>query len=138
MTSKPCSRCGKLKPVLDFHKDKYKPTGYKSQCKVCSALDFSIWRNKNLIEVRKQDRINHYINTYKLSKEEASAFVLDRTGICSICKQETLLVIDHCHTTGKVRGRICASCNSVLGYSKDRVATLENAILYLKEFYNEA
>lgn len=41
------------------------------------------------------------------------------------------LVIDHCHTTGKVRGLLCPTCNMVLGHAKDNVAILSAAITYL-------
>lgn len=32
---KKCSKCGELKPLSDFHKDKSNPTGYYSCCKQC-------------------------------------------------------------------------------------------------------
>jgi uncharacterized protein with PIN domain len=38
------------------------------------------------------------------------------TGICSICEDETILVVDHCHEHGFVRERICPSCNVRLGF----------------------
>jgi hypothetical protein len=41
--------------------------------------------------------------------------------------------IDHCHTTGKVRGVLCDLCNKGLGQFKDNIETLEKAINYLKE-----
>ena len=41
-------------------------------------------------------------------------------------------VVDHCHTTKKVRGVLCMRCNSGLGYFSDNVAALEAAIAYLK------
>ncbi len=43
------------------------------------------------------------------------------------------LVVDHCHTTGKVRGLLCPNCNHLLGHAKDSVATLRNAIQYLSQ-----
>ena len=35
MELKRCSKCDKIKPLSDFHKDKSKKSGYKSQCKSC-------------------------------------------------------------------------------------------------------
>lgn len=46
---------------------------------------------------------------------------------------DTALNVDHCHTTGKVRGLLCVNCNTLLGKSKDDISVLESAIRYLKE-----
>lgn len=37
-------------------------------------------------------------------------------GRCALCERRTELVIDHDHATGKVRGLICAQCNTLLGW----------------------
>ena len=58
---------------------------------------------------------------------------------CEICGVELQhyqkggACIDHCHTTGKVRGILCSSCNKALGHFYDNPATLQQAILYLEE-----
>ena len=57
--------------------------------------------------------------------------VLSET-ICGICASDKKLCIDHCHDTGKVRGRLCAKCNKALGLFHDNVEFLESAKQYLK------
>jgi GTP cyclohydrolase FolE2 len=135
MKEKQCSRCKEIKSVSEFSKDKQHHTGYKSACKVCAKGDWIRWRTENLESARKKDRKYHYIRTYNLSEEQAQQLVENRVGICSICGETQPLVVDHCHVTGKVRGLICPSCNSLLGYSKDNVKTLTQAITYLRDFY---
>jgi Recombination endonuclease VII len=135
MSSKTCSRCKETKPLSSFSKDKQHSSGYKSACKVCASQDFIKWRQENIEEIRKSDRVKHYIRAYGLSKEDAEALVENRTGFCAICGTLSPLVIDHCHISEIVRGKVCSSCNSMLGYSKDNITTLEKAIQYLKDFY---
>lgn len=132
LTEKKCSRCNKVKPVSEYHKNSKHSSSVKSQCKSCSASDFKSWRERNLEEARLRDRISHYIRTYNLSKEKAMELVEDRDGVCEICKSTAPLVVDHCHTEGHVRGFICSSCNSALGYAKDNIDTLLACIEYLK------
>ncbi|MCY1447865.1 Recombination endonuclease VII [compost metagenome] len=59
-----------------------------------------------------------------------------QAGVCKICgrpddTKRGMLQIDHCHTTGKVRGLLCHHCNILLGNARDDVAILEKAIAYL-------
>jgi len=135
MTEKQCSVCKEVLSIELFHKNPKHSSGYKSACSKCSYLRWKDWRDKNLESARKKDRTYHYIRKYGLSLPEAESLVENRVSSCLICGNVAPLVVDHCHTTDKVRGLICSSCNSLLGYSKDNVSTLENAIKYLKDFY---
>ncbi len=65
-----------------------------------------------------------------------------QNGECAICNSpETTiekstgnirrLAVDHCHVTGKVRGLLCAACNTSLGKFKDSPDILSKAIAYL-------
>jgi hypothetical protein len=68
----------------------------------------------------------------------------EQGGKCKLCPREgtlqlsgtgdkvDVLVIDHCHTSGKFRGLLCHNCNIALGHFKDDISVLENAIAYLK------
>lgn len=49
-------------------------------------------------------------------------------------KANRSLAVDHCHTTGTVRGLLCYSCNMVIGLSQDRAAVLLNAAEYLLQY----
>lgn len=65
------------------------------------------------------------INIYdKMLKEQGAR--------CLICDEIKRLVIDHCHESGRVRGLLCANCNSGLGLLGDDTNNLERAVLYLR------
>lgn len=56
-------------------------------------------------------------------------------GLCAICGKEPTgrfpLVVDHDHSTGKVRQLLCTDCNLALGRFCDSVDLLSSAIDYL-------
>jgi len=52
-------------------------------------------------------------------------------GTCEICREEGPLCVDHCHSTGYVRGLLCGQCNFGLGAFKERTGSLKAAIGYL-------
>lgn len=71
---------------------------------------------------------------YGLSQIDVERMLLKQRGQCAICETEisfTTLAIDHCHSTGKVRGALCPPCNSALGFFRDNEQYLRKAILYL-------
>ena len=80
----------------------------------------------------------HIRNTLGVTPEMYDAMYVSQAGKCAICattepggKRERFC-IDHCHTTGTIRGLLCVSCNSGLGYFKDDVDRLNAAMTYLR------
>lgn len=60
-----------------------------------------------------------------------------QNNVCYICNNpESILnkslAVDHCHTTGKIRGLLCSRCNKALGLFNDNIELLNKAIYYLK------
>jgi hypothetical protein len=76
---------------------------------------------------------------YGLSPEQIEAMLNVQKGLCKIClvgltvggRTRTSLTVDHCHTSGRVRGLLCTRCNKMLGFAVDSTTTLANAIQYL-------
>lgn len=69
---------------------------------------------------------------------DADSLIKVFTGKCFLCKrQNTALVIDHDHVTGEFRGWICGNCNSGLGFFKDNVEHLRQAVTYLDDTQGE-
>ena len=53
-------------------------------------------------------------------------------GRCLVCKDDNeRLVVDHCHTSGKIRGLVCGPCNLALGQAKNDPARLVALAKYL-------
>lgn len=101
---------------------------------------------KAMREYRKAnpDKFRNYDlkRTYGITVEEYSALLEGQGGVCAICGKEERavknnsveyrnLAVDHCHTTGKVRGLLCTNCNQGLGNFMDNPAYLAKAISYL-------
>lgn len=75
--------------------------------------------------------------TYGISLQEKKAMLLSQGSMCAICKSEKPRGkdwnLDHCHTTGRIRGILCTPCNLLLGKVKDSVELLQSAIEYLSD-----
>lgn len=64
---------------------------------------------------------------YQMTPEEYQGLLEDQNGTCAICtkvadnrtQKQRLMMIDHCHTHGHVRGLLCISCNTRLGGLED-------------------
>lgn len=79
--------------------------------------------------------------TYGIGYKDYQAMLEEQDSKCKICGSEGFtmgehhkmkLVVDHCHTSGNVRGLLCHNCNRALGLLQDSVPSLENAIKYLE------
>jgi len=73
---------------------------------------------------------------YNMTVEKYDSMLKEQNNCCKICSTHESefnkrLAVDHCHTTGKIRGLLCMACNILLGKAKDNINTLNNAIDYL-------
>lgn len=78
---------------------------------------------------------NHYMQfkRYDITADQFIKMMLDQNGCCRICDEPfSTPYIDHCHTTGRVRGLLCLQCNSGLGFFKEDPKMLEKAAEYLR------
>jgi len=113
-TQKYCPRCKVTLPVASFDLSSV-GDGYQTACKTC----------RNLVK-----RISKY-QGYDYAQFHDMMDAQD--GRCKICQIPDVLVIDHDHKTGAVRGLICQPCNLGLGAFKDKERSLLEAIQYLRE-----
>lgn len=90
---------------------------------------------------------SHLKRTYGITYENYLEIYKSQGEVCAICgrtelrrsyenKREQLLplFVDHCHTSGVVRGLLCSKCNTGLGMFEDNKQSLSKAISYLKGY----
>lgn len=91
------------------------------------------WKENNPLYFKEK----HLKAEYGLTLADYAQMLEDQDHKCKCCgigKEEApsqRLVVDHCHSTGKVRGLLCSHCNVALGMVKDSKETLRNLINYL-------
>lgn len=114
LVGKKCVTCAEYQLFHLFQPAGGKSDGLSSECKSCL-------------------RVRHKTVRYGITPEEVVA--LETATNCEICGTKfagkTKVHIDHCHTTGKVRGALCFTCNSGLGMLKDSPELLERASQYV-------
>ena len=70
---------------------------------------------------------------YGITQEFYNTLMVSQRHVCAICENSAKLVIDHDHITGKVRGLLCNSCNTGIGFLGDSPKRLKKAITYLRK-----
>jgi hypothetical protein len=118
-----CSRCKQELPEEFFHKRTLRTgrIGLQHNCKECNK------------ELKKKYYKPNEVSRRKLGISPEFYEELMKSGVCDVCKREMKKkCIDHCHTTGKVRGVLCNNCNTALGLVGDNVQILSELIRYLE------
>lgn len=88
-------------------------------------------------------RNSRYKRLYSISLDEVESRWLLQKEKCAICgrpdpgRATGRYIVDHCHSTGVVRGILCHKCNSAIGMMEDDPARLEAAAAYLRKHHGE-
>lgn len=124
---KRCSLCKKMKSTSCFVIEKRNKSGLSSACKECNKLHYGHARAE-------RRRAKNLLDNYGLLASEYDA-MYDKCGrLCEICGREDndrRLAVDHCHSTGKVRGLLCGHCNRAIGVFHDDPIVMARAAAYL-------
>lgn len=141
-----------------------RPSGV-SRCRVCNSeanrrygtknkakllKKSTDWRHKNPDLTKYYARRSHLKIKFDISPEEADKLINEtHGGKCDICctldetytdsrgRQRHKLVIDHDHTSKKIRGVLCGDCNSGIGLLGDDPKRLSKAVEYLNKYGKE-
>lgn len=99
-------------------------------------------RNKDKVSIRNRER--HLKLTYNLNAQQYLDMINEQDNCCAICnKPEHRLLktgdikplsVDHNHNTGEVRALLCNDCNALLGFAKEDIGVLQNAIQYIQQY----
>lgn len=144
LTDKECPTCRQIKPVAEFHKNRNRSSGVASTCKTCCNARTLRWRasNPDKLQVQRQKAPIYKVQSlYNVTSAQIDEMLAAQNRTCKICGGDNgpakRLAVDHCHTTGKVRGLLCDRCNHGLGHFRDNPGTLSAAIAYLFESERE-
>ena len=139
METRVCSTCKEHKPIEVFPKMGGKRIGERnSVCTPCRTAYSRVRRKAEPDLVSKIERRSKLKTQYGISVEQYGEMLASQGGVCAICASKEPgsrmkhFPIDHCHTTGVIRGLLCTKCNRGLGLFNDNTNRMERAVKYLK------
>lgn len=77
---------------------------------------------------------------FGIGLDDKNVILAQQGNVCAICERPEraqrdgkpiAMAMDHCHSTGKLRGVLCGNCNKALGKFEDNPEFLRNALVYL-------
>jgi hypothetical protein len=138
---KVCNKCSETKSLEDFPLRKANIDNRHNSCKGCEGE-----RKKKYKQTSEQWWLGEIKRKFGITQIDYNALLESQNRSCAICnihldeykgvygkgKKVERFSIDHCHSTGKIRGLLCFNCNLMLGHAKDSQETLASAIMYLQ------
>lgn len=129
---KTCIKCNEIKDLDKFGRHPHAKNGRTNTCRDCKLSYSKRWNKDNA----ERNWIHAIKNRYGLSLEEWNGLFEKQSGCCAICDKhqselDCRLVVDHCHSSGFVRGLLCRNCNSAIGMLEERPEILDKAKSYL-------
>jgi Recombination endonuclease VII len=89
---------------------------------------------KDPAKYKEATHLRYIRRTYGITNEEYGSLLKNQDNKCAICTREftnnRMRHVDHNHTTGQVRGILCAGCNRSIA-ALDNQEWLEKAQIYL-------
>lgn len=138
-----CVREGDVEPqpIGRFYVMRKQPDGYDSYCKKHRNIRKRATTQRSVVQPISRFRARLRAN-YGLTLAQYETMLAAQGGGCAICGAppsstqnygRERLAVDHDHSSGAVRGLLCAACNKGLGHFLDSVESLARAIVYLQK-----
>jgi hypothetical protein len=121
-----CRSCEIVKPADSFLAND------RGLCRPCKSVQNRKYYYKPDVHERRKRQMRARL--YGLTENH----IREMGDRCQICgdspapRKCSRLHVDHCHSTGRVRGLLCASCNGLIKIAKDSKFRLIKAIEYLE------
>lgn len=149
-----CNGCQRRRRRSSFYTARHKKQGIQSRCKDCNkakALAYhqanrahciarkKAWHRKHPAD-KEAVRDRMYRRSYGYTLAQYNKQLAAQEGVCPLCRRPPdpedgrRYALDHCHTTGLMRGVLCSACNGGLGCFRDDVDRLLRAAAYLEEW----
>jgi hypothetical protein len=137
---KTCTKCQESKPYAAFSPAQQCRDGYRPECKAChNAIEKARDKSHRVTITREYKREERFRRLYGITLEDYDVLFAEQGGLCAVCREPQswnrregdVLVVDHDHLTGAVRGLLCHACNQAIGLMKDDSARLIAAAAYL-------
>jgi len=120
---------------------------HPAPCEPCKKRNREYMRRKRAgipqeEKARQWHSSRHYYLKYKygITEDQYNEMLESQGNKCAICKSKETkdkkrhrFMVDHCHSTGVVRGLLCSSCNKAIGLLHDSPDILQSAICYLQQ-----
>lgn len=137
-TNKQCRTCGEVKAIGHFYVNKSTADWREIHCIPCARE-----KTKSDTDLQYKNKKWYCMRKYGISIENLHEMLADQGFSCAICGSSIELFsgikgpreahIDHCHSTGVVRGILCRVCNPRVGVV-EVPGFLEKALAYLGKY----
>lgn len=130
-----CTYCKEGRPRSFFTKSQVAKSGWQPHCRPCrNAQAKERYANSKRIREIAAERAR--LRNYGILPHEFGAMVAAQNGLCGVCAESLNSgkkpAVDHCHATGRIRGILCARCNTTIGAALDSPSLLRDLAAYVE------
>ena len=112
---------------------------YRSKNRDRCVRSCAAWKKNNPEKKRASSRKTWLKSNYGITPECFDRLMREQNGMCAICNavfdQGSKIDnahVDHCHSSGKIRGLLCRTCNTGIGMLREDVGIFMRAVSYLR------
>lgn len=119
---------GFIKYTSKEERDEARKVAYAKKLEYLKTPDGRRWKRNEQLK-----------SLYGITIEDFEKLSADQGDACKVCLSPAssnrfgALYVDHCHSTGRIRGLLCSNCNTAIGLLRDCPDRLSAAIKYIEE-----